>query len=231
MEGPEDWPRFTALHVITQKEWPNTVTIADDLLRIFKANPNARDFHGATPLHWATSKKNANLDLIRTLVKYGANVNAHDAFEECPLHYAVRNSETVDVIKVLIKYNACVDALNCSHETPLFEAAEKNKPELVTLLLQNKADQSIRNYKGNTPLHVAVLNKSFEAVYALGNQEAFTHNGAGNTPIDIANKWWWGHRDEIDMRMLKILTASPRCRKFKYYAMLAGDLLKANSTR
>ncbi|KAH9596155.1 Ankyrin-2, variant 3 [Schistosoma haematobium] len=72
---------------------------------------------GMTPLHWASDR--GFTDLVSTLVKYNANINAKDAEGQTPLHYACSCGHD-EVIQVLLKSNADIYAKdnegNCTYD-------------------------------------------------------------------------------------------------------------------
>ncbi|CAH8472696.1 unnamed protein product [Schistosoma intercalatum] len=82
----------------------------DSLNRLLSANGNevhSTDENGMTPLHWASDR--GFTDLVSTLVKYNANIDAKDAEGQTPLHYACSCGHD-DVIQVLLKSNADIYA-------------------------------------------------------------------------------------------------------------------------
>ncbi|VDP67060.1 unnamed protein product [Schistosoma curassoni] len=92
----------------------------DSLNRLLSANGNevhSTDENGMTPLHWASDR--GFTDLVSTLVKYNANIDAKDAEGQTPLHYACSCGHD-DVIQVLLKSNADIYAKdnegNCTYD-------------------------------------------------------------------------------------------------------------------
>jgi ankyrin repeat protein len=68
---------------------------------------NAKDSYGDMPLHLAVQK--GNLNIVRALIKAGADVNAEDHYENTPLHHA-RSEWKLDIVKELITNKADVNA-------------------------------------------------------------------------------------------------------------------------
>lgn len=66
---------------------------------------DVRDPYGQTPLIYAISA-NRPLDVIRTLIRAGANVNARTLANWTPLMYAARDSITNETISLLIEMGA-----------------------------------------------------------------------------------------------------------------------------
>lgn len=131
------------------------------------ANPNIKTsirwYHGWTPLHIAVYER--NLDIVRLLIKYGANINAKTYNRETPLHIAVYEGHW-DVAKLLIDHGADVNARNNNGSTPLHIAAERGFLDIVQLLLEKGADPNILDSKARTPANLAAK-KGYENVVAL----------------------------------------------------------------
>ena len=51
-----------------------------------KKKKNQKDSQGATALHWAAGE--GHVDIVKTLIEKGADVQAKDSNKESPLHYA-----------------------------------------------------------------------------------------------------------------------------------------------
>lgn len=65
----------------------------------------------------------------------------------------------VAAVQRLIAEGADVNAKNKDGQTPLMKAAAINHVELVTLLLNHKADRTLRDKEGSTALYYAVMDK------------------------------------------------------------------------
>src|ERR1022692_1624019 len=95
-----------------------------ELLLAKKADVNARDNDGETPLHRAL----AHQDVAHVLIAKGADVNARDNDAETPLHRAHARQ---DVAHVLIAKGADVNAKTKSDVTPLHAWASKGERDIV----------------------------------------------------------------------------------------------------
>jgi uncharacterized protein len=89
--------------------------IADVLLRS-KADPNAKDNDGLTPLHWAAGYNLSNA--AQSLLRSGANPNVADKMGITPLHQAA-GSAAVAVARLLIDAGAKINGKTAEGATPL----------------------------------------------------------------------------------------------------------------
>lgn len=68
-----------------------------------KSNVNAKDKMGLTSLHMATQF--GHLQIIKLLIKNGADINTQNAFGNIPMFY-VPNENAVEICKLLMKHGA-----------------------------------------------------------------------------------------------------------------------------
>ena len=101
-------------------------------------------------------------ETLAELLSNGINPNIEDDRGFTPLMiaaaaqggHALRASH---IIRILIQYGADPNkAVTFRRRTPLFVAAEENNAEAVRQLLMSGADPNKEDYRGFTPLHVAV---------------------------------------------------------------------------
>ena len=69
------------------------------------ANPNARDRHGSTPLHWA-AMYSGNPAVVAALLDAGADLNARSRYGYTPLHWAAGYSGNPAVVVALLDAGA-----------------------------------------------------------------------------------------------------------------------------
>ena len=93
---------------------------------------------------------NNRMDIAKSLIEDGANVNDKNLAGNTPLHLAViRNSP--DMASLLLEYGAHVNEKNRSGNTSLHLAKGKDA-EIAKLLLEKGADINSTNSNGRTPL-------------------------------------------------------------------------------
>lgn len=116
------------------------------------ANPNARDKHGRSRLHWF-AHSSEDPDTIRVVVAAGANVDARNLDKQTPLHTAAFSNGNPAIHAALIEAGANVNARDNRDNTPLHTAAQWNgNPNVIVVLLDAGADLTLKNKKKKTPL-------------------------------------------------------------------------------
>lgn len=102
---------------------------------IEKGMDEAGGFEGVTPLMFAFGLPENEREMIRFLVKKGADVNGGaDKGSETPLVLAAKHGR-VDAVKVLIELKADVNAKTKDGDTPL-KAAKRGKQEQIIAILK-----------------------------------------------------------------------------------------------
>jgi ankyrin repeat protein len=125
------------------------------LLTQHQMDVNAKDDDheiGWSPLLLAA--RSGHLDLVRLLLKHGAEVNAKSKSEQTPLHGACWNGHA-SVAKLLCDHGANSNAKNRFGQTPLHWAAHYGHADVVRVLLAEGALVKARNEDGETPLDKA----------------------------------------------------------------------------
>ena len=74
------------------------------------------------------------------------------------------------------------------HWTPVAKAAMRGHPQVLRLLIENKADINVFNQFGSSPLHMAVFYNHEECVSILLKSKALLNekNDFGMTPLMLA---------------------------------------------
>lgn len=153
--------------------------------------------YGESPLHWAVNNK--HLDIVKLLVKHGADVNVADEMGITPLHMAA-DSGSVEMAKFLIDNGADIKARmsvigsdsgpkNADGETPLHWAANY---EVGLLLVEKGADVNDKPLSSGpgeyqqTPIYNAIERGSVELVRLLVQKGATVQmkDRMDKTPLD-----------------------------------------------
>ncbi|WP_425377967.1 ankyrin repeat domain-containing protein [Spiroplasma endosymbiont of Polydrusus pterygomalis] len=99
-----------------------------DKININESNKKMSNF---TPLHFAVQKNQINF--IKLLLSYGANVKATDKDGNIPLHIAAQNGN-LDAVKLLLDNGANPNYQNNNGDDPLDFAKKMKKTEIINLL-------------------------------------------------------------------------------------------------
>lgn len=105
------------------------------------ASPNAVDYKGNTPLHYAVQFTDEPA-FIQKLLDAGASINTPNHAGETPLHLAAADGN-LDTVKFLVANHANVAAVDLQGETPMQEAIKTKQSDVATFLsTQNKVAES-----------------------------------------------------------------------------------------
>jgi ankyrin repeat protein len=96
------------------------------------ADVNAAQSDGATPLHWAAYRLDA--DLVERLLKSGARAATQNRYGASPLGEAAK-AANAKIVALLLKAGAAVDAANKDGETALMLAARTGSKEVMGQLI------------------------------------------------------------------------------------------------
>lgn len=104
------------------------------------ADPNTLDRGRHTPLYSVANgcASPAGPAIVRTLVKAGANINAHaGATRSTPLHMAARRGHA-EIVRTLLELGADPDLRDAKRATPLERAVNCRKKEVADLLVRRQ---------------------------------------------------------------------------------------------
>jgi len=134
-------------------------------------------------LAWAVI--DGNLDVVKSTLSRGADINAKDKHGWTPLFHAVKHGE-MEIASYLLENGAEVNLISVLGTTPLRLASAEGNIDMVKLLLAKGADTNLTGDHGNSPLHrAAEESKNVEVVRMLisrgANVNARSRDGA--TPL------------------------------------------------
>ena len=163
--------------------------IVEFLLMSNQISVNATNNNQATPLMFACSD-GGRLDNMKTLIQYGANINARDSNGSTLLHYASGCSKQ-EIVEFLLKLNQIsVNATNNNQTTPLMLAClDGGRLDNMKTLKQYGADINARDINGLTLLHLASRYSKQEIVEFLLKLNQISVNATNNnqaTPLMFA---------------------------------------------
>ena len=181
-EAQERMSQRTALHFAAESGNKDAVA----LLIEAKANPNAADRTGKTPVAMAAEKGHA--DALKALLAAGGDANVRDQVQGSPLLWA-SGLGTPETVTILLAAGANPNIEDVNGMTPLMWAASIGRPETVGLLLAKGANpKAIDKLTGETALMRSLRSGKFESIKMLmaASPDLEVKNSLGMTPFLVA---------------------------------------------
>lgn len=139
-----------------------------------------------SPLHFASG--NGYTEIVNSLIRNGANINARDVTGRTPLFWATSRNK-LNVVQVLIKEGADMNICAGSDmQSPIYLAVAKGFEDVANTLITNGADVNLRfGPYGLTPLFRALWNDNTCMVLNLLKHGAkMIKTSTNQTPLHIA---------------------------------------------
>ena len=138
-----------------------------DLLHRNGAHPRVRGNCEYAPLHAAVYS--GNLEMVRILIEYDADVNARDVDGWTPLYVASGSLylQGGSIVRLLLEHGADINVRTKRDQTPLHCASVYGKLEAASLLLENGVDVEAKDNDGDTALQEAAKRGHGEVVELL----------------------------------------------------------------
>lgn len=151
----------TALHITSMC---GHVEIAKILLE-HGARINAGDAVKFSPLHIACFFGHDKM--VECLIANGANINISGGVGDRPLHLACAKGY-MKISQILIQeYKVDVNVKDDEEHRPIHFCCKTGNLQILTYLLEHKADTHVTNIYGDTPLHLACYNSKLEICKSL----------------------------------------------------------------
>jgi ankyrin repeat protein len=155
------------------------------------------------------ASREGHLEIVKLLVKLGADLEARETYGRTALHLAAREGRS-GTIALLIVLGADIAAKNSQGETPLHEAAGNNQLAAVKVLLDHKAAVNATDSVLYTPLHSAIARQSdpeiVDCLLAHGAKPE-AKDKHDTTPAELAH---YSAKSEQYEKVLKKWAARPR---------------------
>nr|XP_023013531.1 serine/threonine-protein phosphatase 6 regulatory ankyrin repeat subunit A-like isoform X1 [Leptinotarsa decemlineata] len=130
---------------------------------------NDQDETGKTPTHCAAYK--GSFECLDLLVSNEADFKIVDNLQRLPIHYAASRGND-QCVYTLVGIGSPINAPDVEGCTPLhLAAAYDHECKCILYLLNHKADTSLRDNRGFTPLHYAIAGGNVEGVQMLLDNE------------------------------------------------------------
>lgn len=146
------------------------------------------------------SKTRKPVNIARSLLEHGANIEARDSRGVTVLWMAVCRHH-IQLVDLLLSFGADTEASDSIYgRTPLWVASLLDFDDMVRKLLGKGAKREVRCKQGKTPLCIAAEKGCRKSVKALVDSHADLHakDSQGRTPLDLAREN--GHENiEMDL--------------------------------
>jgi ankyrin repeat protein len=184
----------TPLHVLSERQ--PRIYHQDDILDHARlllkhgADMNRQDSRNQTPLHLAM--KGGWFQLARILLDHGADVSSEDIHGATPLDLLlasrIHDSDALGLVWPLPGHDAVVNGGDENKQTPLFLEVRGAWFKLARILREHRADTSVDNNDGATPLHLLLASQIHDEGGALHLLWLLLGHGAAVNKRDNSNQ-------------------------------------------
>ena len=188
-ERPEAPPLYYA--ILCRLRW-----LTDHLIATYPMDIDARGGYYTTP--WIAAFEVGDIDVVRLLLRCGADVNVLDKGGNTPLHRASENGHT-EIVQLLLEHKADVDLPSKWFWTPLAVSYSRGHMEVSRLLVQHGANVDAYTIEDLTPLNIASSSGHLAVVRFLidNGADVDSRNYENMTPLHSAARS--GHLDVVKL--------------------------------
>lgn len=110
-----------------------------------------------------TKVSELKIEVVKDLIKKGADLNWHNKYGETVLHIAAIRNLSVEIIELLVEKGSDVNSRDYYGYTPLMKAViHRNNLITINYLLENGADINLQTITGHSALMIALRLRIFE---------------------------------------------------------------------
>lgn len=137
------------------------------ILLINKADPNICEYYGLSPFTIAVIIHQNNIEYIKLLIQYGANINIGTINS---LHILAKIGNW-KLLEFILKYHPFIDIIDHYNNTPLMYASVKGHLNCIKLLLHYNANINIFCNNKNILISIILLNNDLKIIDFLLNHK------------------------------------------------------------
>ena len=126
--------------------------LIEHLIVTYPSDIDTRGGFHINPLSASVIKR--DVDTALSLLRRGADVNAHGRSGESPLHQASQRGQA-EIVQILLEHNADTNIQDLKGYTPLHLTSQIGHVKIAELLIQKGADVCLPKHDEWTPLHSA----------------------------------------------------------------------------
>lgn len=155
---------------------------------IIKEFVNKKNDNGDTAIAYAAYR--GNIEIIKALVEYGADINVLTNTGQGVLHIAAQGDQPESIIFFKEKYKFSMNSRDFSGSTPLHWACHTGSELSLNFLMAFGADVNSQDDVGVTPLHLGAISEKSRIIKKLiqfGADKKLKDN-SGRTPYDLAKE-------------------------------------------
>ena len=152
------------------------ITVA--LITEFCCDPNIANSNDWTLLHYAC--KAGNVSLVRTLIEHKADITAKNNQGDMPVHIAADYDREEVIFALITEFGCDTNIADSNGSTLLHYACKAGNVSLVQTLIEHKADITVKNNRGDMPVHIAADYDREEVILALITEFGCDTNIAGS---------------------------------------------------
>ena len=201
---------YSCLHMAAQS---GQLEVARILLQ-HKADQNALNKEGQTPLHLASA--GGHINVAQLLLEHGVDVDVLDDDRQTPLHLASAGGH-FNVAQLLFKHGVDANALDKNRSTALHLASANGHINVVQLLLKQGVDAITQDTNRSTAFYLALENDHIDVVQLMlqhgvdvkaldKKRSTALHLASEKGSVDVV-RFLLEHRVDVDARDKKRSTA------------------------